>query len=434
MKRREFILSALALAGCHDPGSDVATPEPPSMPLILPVGTLPTVSNGQTFTLNLPTTGSKDHAATLVFDQGNDAGVGATSPQWAAAGGALGFGFGGAFTGGDSAFNPGNVLPGIQLTGSTIPAAHSFNQRFFFGSFAYNPPGSGGAEPTIVAQFGRSTKNFPRHTYITYKYKVDPLFVFGFPDGDDNWKDLVYTDGALGLFGTNNYFYEGPGTGQGVFQNNSAAQWQTGLDQCSLSPAVPFNPDNSGHGLNWPSGSADYGGHPIPGQYLSYWNPANPANGWVQKELRIRWMTDSTGYIQTRESPAAGGYPAKQVINYQGQSAYTSAQSGSSSWCEAWVTCYTRNYGTSGTPAYKNAIYLCDHMYDQDGANTYQAYLHDQPTLTGSTYWEPQKYTSWINGTVTVTVNIGTVPAGVGYFTAVNDAGTETTPTQVNIA
>ena len=96
---------------------------------------------------------------------------------------------------------------------------------------------------------------------------------------------------------------------------------------------------------------------------------------------------------------------------YQQQTLRTLGSNGNPNvWNEAWICTYTRNYGTVGSPQYNNAIYVTDHMYDQDGSNTYQAYLHDQPTLAASTWWEPQQYTSWVNGTVNIVCQRRTPP------------------------
>ena len=170
---------AESISGTFTATDALGVPGAATLPITVQASGAPiTVYHGQTLVLNFAGTGSKDHAGTIVFDQGNAA-LGAIDGQWASAGGSLGFLAGGAFTGADAQYNPGNVAYGVQTSGSTIAAPHIYSKSCAKGTLAYNPPGSSAGEPTFTAQIGHNNKTFPKHTFISFKYRVDPLFVFG---------------------------------------------------------------------------------------------------------------------------------------------------------------------------------------------------------------------------------------------------------------
>ena len=407
-------------------------------------GVVATVYHGQAISIVAPGTGTKDHSNTIVFDQGY-APLGTIDPQWAAAGGRLGFISGGAYTGADAQYNPMNVLSGTQLSGTVIPTPHIYSRSFARGCLAYNPPGSGANEPTFTAQIGHTGRVYPKYTYIYFKYRLDQKWTFGQPDGDNNWKFITFTDGNLLCFSSGArgacYYYCGSGSGNGVFSGTTGVGWQCAFDVASpaLTPTnLVIAPDINGHSYEWPqNGGPGGGGSPNAdprNQYASQYNPVNPANGWVITEYRIKWALDNTGYIKVNSSIYGAQFPPKLCVNYCDQTANLDPGN-ANVWNEGWACTYTRNYGfvSPGTPLYNQLLYYADHIYDQDGSNTFQMYLHDQPTLAASSWWEPQYYTGVSSDLWNLIVNVSTVPVGTAYFSAVNDAGTEISSQKVTV-
>ena len=429
--------TAETISGTFTATDALGVPGAATLPITVQASGAPiTVYHGQTLVLNFAGTGSKDHAATIQFDQ-QASGPGALSSGWSG----IGFVGGGAFTGADAIYNPANQAPGVQASGTTVNCAHQYGTAFYGATVLYNPPGSSASDPDPVCWMGYTKPAASFYSFYTMWWQQDHGWLFDppgtFGDHDNNMKHWVYSDGTLVPWGINSvtsgntYYYLGCNSPTGGYATNTGTNKPgygieyalTAFDQPSVptQPVLPVSPDTNGHSYEWPQSSGD-----PQGQYAFPLNPC--ANGWIKREYRIKWATDSTGYIIVRDN-------GQIVVNYHGQTLYNL---GATQMCEAWGLAYTRDYGGQGgantARAPQNALYMEDMMYDRDTANTYQVYLHSAPTLAASgVVQEVSKFTSWVNGAVSIVATWRTIPLGTNYFTAVNDAGTETAAQQVTV-
>ena len=153
--------TAETISGTFTATDALGVPGAATLPITVQASGAPiTVYHGQTLVLNFAGTGSKDHAATIQFDQASGR---VRSGQWASAGGLVGILGGGAFTGADAIYNPANLAPGVQASGTTI-ALISTALAFLRQGMLYNPPGSSASDPLLCAD-GHNKKTFHRTTF-----------------------------------------------------------------------------------------------------------------------------------------------------------------------------------------------------------------------------------------------------------------------------
>ena len=252
MKRREFILSALALSSCYDPGSDVAAPKAPSVPLILPVGSSG-YSNGTVLTVTPPggaltAFGTKSGNAPTQVDFGQDgtgninAGYGSHGPS--------------GFTGANLVYNMQNRAAPFQAGGSSIiNGPHPYCNTFLAGCSAWNF-GQGGASNTgeqiwVSNNHVPNTFTYPYYQTRSYYTRDDPYWWF-VPDADtidgltatltNGSNQIVITAGTLTGLATNGTtnFETNRGTATDISQGIGTASVITGLNGSTITISDNF--------------------------------------------------------------------------------------------------------------------------------------------------------------------------------------------------
>jgi hypothetical protein len=271
-----------------------------------------------------------------------------------------------------------NLVPGYNTTYYSpmrgISPPHSHDTRYIAGAHATT---AGAYSGEMVTFFKKITLQvFPFYIYASWYQRADDAWTFG---GDNNFKTFDYSAGAEPMQ-TNNWYtaYGPPHPGH----STDAAQWLFTDDGGSLS-----NPDENGHNV--------------------WWRPAvNPMAGkWSKVEFAIKVTDRRDGYINVWEN-------GHQVIGYVGP---TDKYPGSQR--TIGIGGFARMDGHTSNWRYFDDVYL--------DTTLSRVVLADKPALSHATIIENQIPSSWSDGSIAVTVNLGQFSQGqIAYLFVIDSSGT----------
>lgn len=233
---------------------------------------------------------------------------------------------------------------------------------------------AGGGDVVVFKNI--NVQSFPFYIYSSWYQRLDDSWVFG---PNNNIKTFAYSV-CCSPYENNNWY-----TAYGPPHPNSATdggtQWVITDDGHSL-----MSPDMNGHNAWW--------GHAV-----------NPAAGkWSKVEVVVKVTNQTDGYIQVREN-------GNLVVNYVGP---TDRYPGTA-----------RTVGVGGWSLVKapsNWRYYSDIYLDTTLA---RVVLANNSVLSKATVIENQIPSSWSDGAVTATVNLGQFQAGqAAYLFVVDSTGT----------
>jgi hypothetical protein len=207
--------------------------------------------------------------------------------------------------------------------------------------------------------------------------------------------------------------------GVNSWYTNEWGQGKTNTAPLTLSTdtigGVPAIPDRNGHNNYW----------------KTMLNPADPANGWIKVEIIIVFTSDDTGSFKIYENNVL-------VMDYAGPTTYASTST-----VEA-IGGYARNQGAVGRKTPYNSTgapgtftqfrYYADSFNDRQTTGLGRVIATNASTYTvgaSSIAAEIQPWTSWADGSVTITFNKGKLTSGPVYFWFVDEANGASTPVLV---
>lgn len=251
--------------------------------------------------------------------------------------------------------------------------------------------GSGNNVIPYVSYTRPTSVGTPYYSIWAYYQRSDPAWTFNLQiPADNNYKVWDYAKDAP--------------------YSPIAANWYDSSTNCTT------NTDYMQHAINDDgAGSADQSlNFPDQNGHLGYWNeainPFNPGAGWIKSIMVFRWNSDNTGRMQTyevdRTNYLGGGAGVKLMIDYLGR---TDGLQGTAR--SEGLGGYTRNYGVA-----TNWRYFHDVYYDRDLSNDGFWCLTNNATFASSTIVEPQPYTAWADGSVTLIANGGLLTSGLVHL------------------
>ena len=249
---------------------------------------------------------------------------------------------------------------------------HSNISRYIAGGHG----GSGDLD--VMFWRNRTMGTFPQYTYISWYQRGDDKWVFG---GDNNYKMYDFSVGTKPYNGATNWYtaFEPPLPDSPT----ASAKWVLNDDCLNQACQSLAWPDNNGHNFFWNFG-------------------VNPFSGvWSKVEMEIKWTNQSNGYVKQWQDGVL-------VINYSG----ATDKYGGTSRSEA-VGGYARNY-----PQLNNWRYWADVYLDYSPA---RVVLANKTPLSAATIREVQIPTSWSDGSINVTVNLGKFTTGQTAYLFVFD-------------
>ena len=225
----------------------------------------------------------------------------------------------------------------------------------------------------------------PYYIYASWYQRADDQWHFG---GDNNFKTFDYSQGSEPY--SNQSWY----TCYGLPHPGST----TDIPQWVYETGTPLtDPDQNGHNAWWSSA-------------------VNPMGGkWSKVEISIRVSDKNDGYLRVVEN-------GRQVVAYAG---VTDNYGGSQRTIA--VGGYARMQGYTGNWRYYDDIYL--------DTTLQRVVLADKPVLSQATIIEPQIPTTWSDGSITATVNLGKFTQGqTAYLFVVDATGTPSATGQAVVA
>ena len=314
--------------------------------------------------------GSMDHNGTVnITGSGFGAKASAAPLVWDnATGSALSGQWTGAWPDKLPGYNTGYYAP---MRGIDLP--HTHDTRYIAGAHAANTGADSGYAVMVFKAI--QAPALPYFIYASWYQRVDDQWHFG---GDNNFKTFDYSTGTEPYASQSWYTAYGP---PHPGSNTDSAQW-------TYETTTPLaDPDNNGHN--------------------AWWAPAvNPMAGkWSKVEITIRVSDQKDGYVKVFEN-------GRQVINYSG---VTDNYGGSQRTIS--VGGYARMQGYPSNWRYYDDIYV--------DTSLQRVVLADKPVLSQATVIEPQIPTSWSDGSITATVNLGKFTQGqTAYLFVVDASGT----------
>jgi hypothetical protein len=267
-----------------------------------------------------------------------------------------------------------DVLPGYNtnyyspMRGITPP--HSHDTRYIAGAHAANTGANSGYNVIFFKYI--SLQPFPFYIYASWYQRADNEWVFG---GDNNFKTFDYSEGK-GPYSQYSWYtaYGPPHPGS----KTDGAQWVT-----ESAPTLS-NPDVNGHNVWWGIG-------------------VNPMAGrWSKVEIAFMVTDQTNGYVKVWEN-------GHQVVNYVGPTdTYPGTQR------TVCVGGYARMQGYQSNWRYWDDVYV--------DTTLSRVVLADKPVLSEATIIENQIPSTWSDGSITATVNLGQFTQGQTAFLIVVDS------------
>jgi len=339
----------------------VAVAEAVSAPVVQQVNGA--LNHGSTITVSGTGFGTKGTAAPLVWDNATTSEI---TDKWDGAW--------------PSSIPPYNTTYHSPMRGVNPP--HDHDTRYIAGN-QHSPAvatavagGAYGGGNAVVFKNIRLSA-FPSNIYASWYQRLDDAWAFG---ASNNIKTFAYSV-CCSPYEMPNNWYTAYGPPHPTSNSDKGSQWVVTDDGKSL-----LNPDLNGHNAWW--GSA-----------------VNPAAGkWSKVEVALRITNENDGYIQIREN-------GKQVMNYAGP---TDKYPG-----------MARTIGIGGWSLMKgpnNWRYYADIYLDTTLA---RVVLANKAVLSQATVIENQIPSSWSDGSITATVNLGQFQAGeTAYLFVIDSSGT----------
>jgi hypothetical protein len=262
---------------------------------------------------------------------------------------------------------------GYRAPQRSVALPHSNVTAYLCGAHS---PGTGFNAGYNVAFWRSYTRpSFPYWTCWSWYERLDPAWNFG---GDNNLKWYGFSTGGSIYELPNNWYIE--------FENST-------FTSTSVQGFWHTNDDAGTTGLG--AGGTLYGSSGQP----------NPCAQWVKKEIVIQWNSANTGRL-------LGWANNSQKFNYTGK---TDGYSGTAR--SDGIGGYARNQTSN------NWRYFAD-IYNDRGTSPGRFYLTNNATYTSSTINEIQPWTTWADGSVSLTCNKGSLPSGTVHLHYRNEAGT----------
>jgi len=271
-----------------------------------------------------------------------------------------------------------NLVPGYNTNYYSpmrgIDPPHSHDTRYIAGAHATTD----GAYSGEMVMFFKNIRlqPFPFYIYASWYQRADDAWVFG---GDNNYKTFDYSAGGEPMQANNWYTAYGPPR---PGSNTDGAQWLFTDDAGSLA-----NPDVRGHNAWW-----DTAVNPMAGK-------------WSKVEISIKITDQKNGYLNVWEN-------GHQVMDYVGPTdKYPGTQR------TIGIGGYARMQGHSRNWRYFDDAYL--------DTTLSRVVLANKPVLSQATIIENQIPSSWSDGSITATVNLGQFTQGqTAYLFVVDASGT----------
>jgi len=252
-----------------------------------------------------------------------------------------------------------------------VPLPHGHDTQYIAGAHGDSAGATGGYN--VIFYKNLPSVTFPYYIYVSWYERIDPAWVFG---GDDNFKTFAYSV-CCGPYQMPNNWYMNYGPPS--FSSATASpQYQHNDDGGSLE-----NPDENGHNGWW------------------LWG-ANPTSRWLKVEMAVKLTSQTDGYIKLWEDGVLKDNYLGSTDKYPG-TARTIGIGG-----------YARNYGQPN-----NWRYFADVYIDTSLA---RVVLANNQTLSKATIIEPQIPSSWADGSISFTVNLGKFTTGQTAYLFVFDA------------
>jgi hypothetical protein len=270
-----------------------------------------------------------------------------------------------------------NLIPGYNTNYYSpmrgISPPHSHDTRYIAGAHATT---AGAYSGEMVMVFKNITlQAFPFYIYASWYQRADDAWIFG---GDNNYKTFDYSAGNEPMASSNWYTAYGP---PHPGSRTDGAQWLFTDDGASLS-----NPDVNRHNAWWATA-------------------VNPMAGkWSKVEIAVKVTDQTNGYVNVWEN-------GHQVMGYVGP---TDKYSGTQR--SIGIGGYARMDGHTSNWRYFDDAYL--------DTTLSRVVLADKPVLSLATIIENQIPSSWSDGSITATVNLGKFTEGqMAYLFVVDGSG-----------
>jgi hypothetical protein len=256
-----------------------------------------------------------------------------------------------------------------------INPPHSHDARYIAGAHAATTGFNSGYDVIFFKNI--PLQPFPFYIYASWYQRADDMWAFG---GDNNLKTFAYSNCCSPYESPNNWYtcYGPPHPGS----TTDSAQWAINDDGASMQ-----NPDVRGHNFWWAAA-------------------VNPMAGkWSKVEIAVKVTDQADGYVNVLEN-------GRQVVGYAGATdKYPGTQR------TIGIGGYARMYGFSSNWRYFDDAYL--------DTTLSRVVLADKPVLSLATIIEVQIPSSWSDGSISATVNLGQFAQGqTAYLFVVDSSGT----------
>jgi hypothetical protein len=254
-----------------------------------------------------------------------------------------------------------------------IAPPHSHDTRYIAGAHAGNTGAEAGFNVIVYKAISRPA--FPFYIYASWYQRADDKWVFG---QDNNFKTFDYSEGSEPYNAWKNWYtcYGPPLPGN-----------VTDPPQWSFSGPPLKYPDSNGHNAWWGAG-------------------VNPMAGkWSKIEISVKVTDQSDGLLNVSENGRSLVHYVGPTDNYEGTQR-TIAIGG-----------YARMQGYKSNWRYYDDIYV--------DLGLARVVLANNTVLSRATIIENQIPTSWSDGSITATVNLGQFTQGqTAYLFVVDATGT----------
>jgi len=272
-----------------------------------------------------------------------------------------------------------------------IDPPHSHVTRYIAGAHATNKGADSGYDVLVYKNVTLPAAGAPPYIYMSWYQRADNGWSFAAHaantvDDDNNFKNFVYSV-CCGAY-EQPYWYTMYGPPHPASSTDTDVQWAINGQQLD-------NPDVNGHN--------------------AWWNRAvNPMAGkWSKVQVLIRVSADKDGYVKLWEN-------GRLVIDYAGRTDNFPGNRRTLA-----IGGYARMQGHTNNWRYFDDLYV----------DTSQArvVLADKPVLSQASIIENQIPSSWSDGSITATVNLGQFTQGQTAYLFVVDANGNASATGTSV-
>jgi hypothetical protein len=263
-----------------------------------------------------------------------------------------------------------------------IAPPHAHDSRYIAGCHAANTGADSGY--AVMAWVNIQAPALPSYIYASWYQRADDQWHFG---GDNNFKTFDYSLGTE-PYAAGQSWYTAYGPPHPNSNTDNGVQWV----------------NETGTGLSFP----DQNGH------NAWWGQAvNPMAGqWSKVEVVVKLSSGTDGYLKVFEN-------GQQVMNYAGVTDNWGGTQRAIS-----VGGYAREQGYTSNWRYFDDVYI--------DTTLQRVVLADKPVLSQASIVEAQIPSTWSDGSITATVNLGKFTQGqTAYLFVVDATGTASAKGQV---